>query len=472
MCINMYSTSRTPLFTGIALLIGVVSAETEIAGKVSEIKEWIQRLVSLPQELLRTRTDCVMNSGGGGNHTCCAQATDDCSLSKVLLEQRGSGQAKTEEFTSSVPFRNNQCPYLRLQTDPGGGLALVEVGTEVLGVKQFPFWRIEATVLEYAVDEDKSVYFCPFWEDCEPVIADRKTHKMSGIEILSIGIADCSGIYRLEFKEKIGGGKTTVIDMGLASRLGYDFSLVSKARYGSGCRRMQMSWPSYPQISKMARDPNKTGEKVDLRRVRTEFVVLGARNLNVLFPILASKEMSFPDLGCLPYFSATWPDPGTFSSCAMAVFPGSGSKWILSMMEIATGIAIDSEVSARQCVFPYRTNFTQETLKRVFFHFVRSFGEFDVLVRRQHHPSHYFKSLSGIPDSWRLNHPVFFGGRSVILIRNPFDAIIAWWNTELSGPTGPGMEKNRLRETMETEEFCRWELMISAEFCGQKLKLA
>ncbi len=57
------------------------------------------------------------------------------------------------------------------------------------------------------------------------------------------------------------------------------------------------------------------------------------------------------------------------------------------------------------------------------------------LFIKSHHQSAamYMKVLDskvrGSEDfGWRLNHILRFGGRGIVLIRNPYDAVISYWN--------------------------------------------
>ena len=59
----------------------------------------------------------------------------------------------------------------------------------------------------------------------------------------------------------------------------------------------------------------------------------------------------------------------------------------------------------------------------------------------------------------RTNNLIAYGGQAVVLIRNPFDCLIAWWHHNLANsPNDLGVDKDRLRRSLfdGSEDFCRF----------------
>ncbi len=62
------------------------------------------------------------------------------------------------------------------------------------------------------------------------------------------------------------------------------------------------------------------------------------------------------------------------------------------------------------------------------------------------------------PDlDYRLNLLVRYAGRLVLLVRNPFKAIVSWWNHAKSGDTfNQGLKRQELIKSMKTQDFCQF----------------
>ena len=70
-------------------------------------------------------------------------------------------------------------------------------------------------------------------------------------------------------------------------------------------------------------------------------------------PPFQSRSKAFKSLpvpsplpaGCLlsHFVPIYWAVPGTVRPCPLSVYPGSGSKWVLEMVEMATGFAAEIE---------------------------------------------------------------------------------------------------------------------------------
>ena len=62
------------------------------------------------------------------------------------------------------------------------------------------------------------------------------------------------------------------------------------------------------------------------------------------------------------------------------------------------------------------------------------------------------------PMSKRLSSVHEHSGRAVLLLRDPSDAVASWWNHVRSGAVfgSGGMDRQGLRESVATEDFCRF----------------
>lgn len=135
------------------------------------------------------------------------------------------------------------------------------------------------------------------------------------------------------------------------------------------------------------------------------------------------------DPQCAPWKLASYGVPGAIRTHYFACYPGSGSKWILGSLGKTTGLASygcinyqnpEKSYVPNSAVFE-KTHLQYEGRWRETF-FIKGAGMKEKMWSR------WSEELS-----WRLKHISRLDGRAVLLIRNPYEAIISLWNHERSG---------------------------------------
>ena len=80
------------------------------------------------------------------------------------------------------------------------------------------------------------------------------------------------------------------------------------------------------------------------------------------------------------------------------------------------------------------------------------------LVQKTHHTSVIMMDEELYDEEWRKDHIRTFGGRGILIIRNPYDAILSYWNfLHANSPTAiPRDQKSSFRRFVN---FCmdKWE---------------
>ncbi len=130
------------------------------------------------------------------------------------------------------------------------------------------------------------------------------------------------------------------------------------------------------------------------------------------------------------------PVPGALARTTLACFPGSGSKWYLSLIQFMSGYMTQDSLGTSVWL-PKSHHDSDHTIVEV------------LSTGRPRPPS---------PARQRMAAVFKAEGRSILLLRNPFNAIVSWWNHVQSGSVyyGPGLTDALLEETLGTEEFCRF----------------
>ncbi|TRY79536.1 hypothetical protein TCAL_14836 [Tigriopus californicus] len=116
-------------------------------------------------------------------------------------------------------------------------------------------------------------------------------------------------------------------------------------------------------------------------------------------------------------------------------YPGSGSKWIFQSISLFTGI--------KDCYLWLEHEPLYER---------RSAS----IIKSHHQRAEMYQKIT--PDVnrksetmvWRLDHIYNFGGRAIILVRNPYDSILAHWNHVLAGELELARE---YLKTLHSEQF-------------------
>ena len=121
---------------------------------------------------------------------------------------------------------------------------------------------------------------------------------------------------------------------------------------------------------------------------------------------------------------------------ALVSYPGSGNTWIRYLVEAATGVFTGSIFNDKSIL---RAGHHGET---------RDPRDGSTILQKSHHRALYVRQYSKFGPAWRRQHVALFGGRGVLVIRNPYRAIISFWNHKKAGHTNTAV-----LESLESEEF-------------------
>ena len=118
---------------------------------------------------------------------------------------------------------------------------------------------------------------------------------------------------------------------------------------------------------------------------------------------------------------------------ALVSYPGSGNTWTRYLLEAATGVFTGSVYNDDEI---YKAGHLGEK---------RDHTDGSTLVQKTHHSALGPQRKN---FTWRIEHIEQFGGRGVLVIRNPYRAIISFWNHKKAGHTNTAV-----LESLESEEF-------------------
>ncbi len=133
----------------------------------------------------------------------------------------------------------------------------------------------------------------------------------------------------------------------------------------------------------------------------------------------------------------------------LACYPGSGSKWLLTVLRASTGLSISGviggifgqyEMGSTMLVKTHHQN--PDRWKQVF------------SVLNKHESRMWSRWSEDV--AFRMKDIQFMKGRAVILFRNPYDTMISFWNHDRSGTYDGGRNKDGLKdlaESLKTDMF-------------------
>ena len=84
----------------------------------------------------------------------------------------------------------------------------------------------------------------------------------------------------------------------------------------------------------------------------------------------------------------------------------------------------------------------------------RDYNEGSTILQKTHHRAPYVPQYDKLGLDWRIHHVRLFGGRGVLVIRNPYKAILSYWNFIRTG-SHTKVEAAESLGTEEFQEFCR-----------------
>ena len=117
---------------------------------------------------------------------------------------------------------------------------------------------------------------------------------------------------------------------------------------------------------------------------------------------------------------------------ALVSYPGSGNTWTRYLVEAATGVFTGS--------FYHNKGIINKGL----YGEAREYSDGSTLLQKTHHAMPQSKIFK---LEWRLDHIRKFGGRAVLVIRNPYKAIISFYNFYQTGSQKKSVSAKRLQST-------------------------
>jgi len=106
----------------------------------------------------------------------------------------------------------------------------------------------------------------------------------------------------------------------------------------------------------------------------------------------------------------------TLATRALVSYPGSGNTWIRYLIEGATGLYTGSIFNDKSIL---RAGHAGEG---------RRYTDGSTILQKTHHRSLYVSSYRHYGLPWRKEHISTFKGRAVVVVRNPYKAILSYWN--------------------------------------------
>jgi len=134
-------------------------------------------------------------------------------------------------------------------------------------------------------------------------------------------------------------------------------------------------------------------------------------------------------------FKIKFATSGSLAPTALVSFPGSGNSWIRYLLESGSGVFTGSV---------YRDKIMAEKLRGE----LANFTDGSTLVQKTHHRAIFTDKTDHYDMGWRVNHVRQFVGGGILVIRNPYQAIISFWNWE---------KTNKHSIFASTKSFCSLE---------------
>ena len=111
-------------------------------------------------------------------------------------------------------------------------------------------------------------------------------------------------------------------------------------------------------------------------------------------------------------------DKGSLPMTALVSFPRSGNSWIRQLIEAMTGVFTGSFYNA-------------ESLKGDFWG-ESSWRDGNTIVQKSHHRALITENYEDLDLPWRLVHMSYFQNKGILLIRDPYKAIMSYWHLKKS----------------------------------------
>ena len=82
----------------------------------------------------------------------------------------------------------------------------------------------------------------------------------------------------------------------------------------------------------------------------------------------------------------------------------------------------------------------------------REYNDGSTILQKTHHRAPYVPQYAKLGHDWRIHHVRLFGGRGVLVIRNPYKSIISFYNFAKTG----SQTKSVSAEDLATEDFSQF----------------
>ena len=123
---------------------------------------------------------------------------------------------------------------------------------------------------------------------------------------------------------------------------------------------------------------------------------------------------------------------GSLQTRALVSYPGSGNTWTRYLVEAATGVFTGSVFNDESIVSAGH------------YGEARNFSDGSTLLQKTHHSALHQSALE-----WRQKHIRQFGGRGVLVIRNPYKALISYYSLLQTG----GHTRTMVAGSLHSQQF-------------------
>ena len=123
-------------------------------------------------------------------------------------------------------------------------------------------------------------------------------------------------------------------------------------------------------------------------------------------------------------------EEGSLPMMALVSFPRSGNSWLRQLIEAMTGVFTGSF---------YNANILKED-----FWGESSWRDGTTIVQKTHHRAFVTENYQVLDLSWRLAHMAHFKNKALMIVRDPYKALMSYWHMKKS---------NTLTESADPKEF-------------------
>ena len=111
-------------------------------------------------------------------------------------------------------------------------------------------------------------------------------------------------------------------------------------------------------------------------------------------------------------------EEGSLPMMALVSFPRSGNSWLRQLIEAMTGVFTGSFYNA-------------DSLKEDFWG-ESSWRDGTTIVQKTHHRALITENYENLDLPWRLVHMAYFKEKGILLVRDPYKAIMSYWHLKKS----------------------------------------